>query len=85
MARDVAFIHPKDARKDVWMPYASGLKVSKDRILFIARCTTAPVYHSNPHTQRNSKASPKIWRSRPRWFSKASEPAYNRSTSQSSI
>ena len=49
MARDVEVIHHQDAPKDVWMPYAPGLKVNKGKILFIAGCTAAPVYHSHPH------------------------------------
>ncbi len=49
MARDVETIHHKDARKDVWMPYAPGIKVNRGKILFVAGCTAAPVYHSHPH------------------------------------
>jgi len=49
MARDVEIIHHPDARKDVWMPYAPGIKVNRGKILFIAGCTAAPVYHTHPH------------------------------------
>ena len=49
MSRDVEAIHHRDAPEGVWMPYAPGLKVNQGRILFIAGCTAAPVYHSHPH------------------------------------
>jgi enamine deaminase RidA (YjgF/YER057c/UK114 family) len=48
VVRDVEVIHHKDAR-DVWMPYAPGIKVNQGKILFVAGCTAAPVYHSHPH------------------------------------
>ncbi len=49
MAREIEFIHHANAPKDIWMPYAPGIKVSKGKMLFIAGCTAAPVYHSHPH------------------------------------
>ena len=58
MARDIEFIHHKDARKDVWMPYAPGIKVNRGKVLFIAGCTAAPVYHSHPHKPEEFEGIP---------------------------
>ncbi len=58
MARDIEIIHHKDARKDVWMPYAPGIKVNRGKVLFIAGCTAAPVYHSHPHISEEFEGIP---------------------------
>lgn len=58
MAREVEVIHHKDAPEGVWMPYAPGLKINKGKILFVAGCTAAPVYHSHPHVPEEFESIP---------------------------
>ena len=49
MARKVQTVHHPDRRRDVMMPYAPGLLVSRGRLVFLSGVTAAPVYHSHPH------------------------------------
>ncbi|MDP6084450.1 MAG: RidA family protein [Nitrospinota bacterium] len=49
MAKDIEHIHWKGADTSKWMPYAPVIKVNRGKIVFIAGCTSAPMYHSHPH------------------------------------
>jgi len=49
MAKDVAIVHHADRRRDVHMPYAPGIVVTRGRLVFLSGVTAAAVYHSHPH------------------------------------
>ncbi|MFQ5692566.1 MAG: RidA family protein [Nitrospinota bacterium] len=49
MAKRVERLHWKGADTTQWMPYAPVIRVDRGKIVFIAGCTSAPMYHSHPH------------------------------------
>jgi enamine deaminase RidA (YjgF/YER057c/UK114 family) len=52
MAKDVRPLHHADRRRDVMMPCAPALLVRPGSLLFLSGVTTAPVYHSHPHLEK---------------------------------
>lgn len=49
MPTRLAIVHHPDRRRDVVMPYAPAIVVTRGRLVFVAGVTAAPVYHSHPH------------------------------------
>ena len=49
MAKDIDHLHWKGADTNKWMPYAPVIRVNRGNVVFIAGCTSAPMYHSHPH------------------------------------
>jgi len=58
MAKDVAIVHHADRRRDVHMPYAPGIVVTRGRLVFLSGVTAAAVYHSHPHREEEFDLPP---------------------------
>ena len=59
MAKHIEHLHWKDADTTKWMPYAPVIKVHQGKIVFIAGCTAAPMYHSHPHIPEEFENMPR--------------------------
>jgi len=59
MVKAVERLHCKDADLSKWMPYAPIIKVNRGKIVFLAGCTAAPMYHSHPHIPEEFENMPK--------------------------
>ncbi len=59
MAKAVERLHWQDADLSKWMPYAPIIKVNRGKIVFLAGCTAAPMYHSHPHIPEDFENIPK--------------------------
>jgi enamine deaminase RidA (YjgF/YER057c/UK114 family) len=53
MSRQIDVVHHPDRRRDVAMPYAPGIVVTRGRLVFLSGVTAAPVYHHHPHREED--------------------------------